>query len=95
MDNLKGLTTTKRANHKNLVKKLEKMGYTVYKCDYSYGVHMFQIEKGDYSNNDYEWYELMLKSQTRQYDFSGDSKSPLKKIVNEYYEQQGFISCEF
>lgn len=74
---------TKRINHKKLHDQLELMGYEVFKCDYSYGSHTYQIQKEE------EWHEynVITKDGNKTIDLSGVGVE-LANLIKKYYEEQ-------
>jgi hypothetical protein len=74
-----------RTNHKNLHKKLDEMGYNVYVCDYSYGMHHYQFEKKEGGGF---WNEYSVDTKKKIIDASVEPET--LPLIKEYYEAQGY-----
>lgn len=72
-----------RLNHRTLHRKLESLGYEVYKVDYSQGNNYFQIERGD------EWHEYGVKKIAGKKTIElGAIGKEIYDLVRKHYESQ-------
>lgn len=79
-----------RTNHKSLHRYLESIGYSIYICDYSYGTHLYQVEKSCNGSVDHQWYEYRIDTKNKVIYASANSGF-LSDCIKNYYNKQSYI----
>lgn len=75
-----------RTNHIDLHRELvEKMGFDIFICDYSYGTHCYQVTKG--LNEEWHDYKVDTKNKIVECNAFGIVADKVK----EHYEKQGYV----
>jgi len=78
-----------KTNHKDLHRKLEDLGYSVYVLDYKSGTHYYQFEKQGLD----DWNEYGV--DTKKKIITASVNQTVLPLLKDYYEKQGYTIEEF